>query len=79
MRSLLRHHSANTNDVYSLVVNVLAGALGLAYFVYGRRQARYVPMLAGVALCAYPYFIDSLAWSVAVGGLLAAAPFLFRY
>jgi hypothetical protein len=36
-------------------------------------------MLCGVALCVYPYFIDSLLWLCVVGALLLAAPFVFDY
>jgi hypothetical protein len=34
----------------------------MAYFVYGKRQTKFTPMIAGVMLCIYPYFIDSLLW-----------------
>ena len=37
-----------------LWVGVLAGAVGMGYFIYGKRQAKYVPMIAGVLLCVYP-------------------------
>ncbi len=32
-------------------------------------------MIAGVMLCIYPYFIDSLLWLCVVGGVLLIAPF----
>jgi hypothetical protein len=51
----------------------------MAYFVYGKRQANFTAMLAGVLLCVYPYFVDSTLWLVVVGALLAAAPFVIRY
>jgi hypothetical protein len=55
---------------------MLAGVFGVAYFVYGKRQAKLVPMVAGVLLCIYPYFIDGVLWLSIVGLLLAAAPFV---
>jgi len=63
----------------SLFVGLLAGAFGVAYFVYGKRQTKLTPMLAGVGLCVYPYFIDSDVWLCVVGLLLLAAPFLIDY
>jgi hypothetical protein len=63
----------------SLRAGVFTGAVGMAYFVYGKRQARYVPMLAGMVLCVYPYFVDSLLWLCVIGGLLMAAPFLVDF
>ena len=51
----------------------------MAYFVYGKRQAKLVPLIAGVLLCVYPYFIDSALWLSIVGLLLLAAPFVIDY
>jgi hypothetical protein len=55
---------------------VVAGAIGLGYLVYGRRQAKFMPAIAGILLCAYPYFVDSVLWLSVVGVILVAAPFL---
>jgi len=53
--------------------------LGLAYIVYGRRQSRFVPLVSGLSLCAYSYFIDSWIWLCVVGALLLAAPFVIKH
>ena len=63
----------------SLFFGILAGAIGMAYFVYGKRQARAVPMVAGIVLCVYPYFVDSLLWLSLIGVALVAAPFLIDF
>ena len=63
-------------DVNSLVVGLLAGVFGMAYFTYGKRQTNVSAMAAGVALCIYPYFIDGILWQCVVGALLLAAPFV---
>ena len=63
----------------SLFVGVIAGAIGMGYFIYGKRQTKIVAMVAGALLCVYPYFIDSLLWLYLVGLLLIAAPFLIDY
>jgi hypothetical protein len=65
--------------VGSLFVGVVAGAIGVGYLVYGRRQKKLVPLIAGVLLCACPYFIDSLAWLCVVGALLMVAPFVIDF
>ena len=62
----------------SLVFGVFAGAFGIAYFVYGKRQTRIVPMIAGALLCVYPYFTDSVLWLSVFGGLLLIAPFVIN-
>ena len=63
----------------SLLIGMLAGVFGVAYFVYGRRQAKLVPLVSGVLLCVYPYFLESVLWLSIVGMLLLAAPFVIDY
>jgi hypothetical protein len=63
----------------SLFIGFIAGVFGMAYFVYGKKRMKASAMVAGVLLCVYPYFIDSVAWNVVVGGALLAVPFLVDY
>ena len=63
----------------SLWFSVVAGAIGMGYFIYGKRQAKYVPMIAGMLLCVYPYFVESLLALSLIGLVLIAAPFLIDY
>ncbi len=59
----------------TLFVGILAGVLGLSYFIYGKRQERIGFLAAGVGLCIYPYLVDGLALEILIGVGLAAAPF----
>jgi hypothetical protein len=65
--------------VGNLFFGIIAGAIGVAYLVYGRRQTKLVPVIAGVLLCIYPYFVESWLWLGVVGGLLLAAPFVIDF
>lgn len=40
-----------------LIWSMLFGSIGVGFFIYGKRQKAIVPLCAGVALCAFPYFI----------------------
>ena len=62
----------------ALIVGLLTGAFGVGYFVYGKRQQQIVPLIAGVALCVYPYFVDNFVLSLVVAAVLLAAPFFIR-
>ena len=62
-----------------LLIEMLSGVFGVAYFVYGKRQTKLAPMIAGVLLCIYPYFIESVLWLAVVGLLLLAVPFVIEY
>jgi hypothetical protein len=63
----------------NLVFGIFAGAVGVAYFIYGRKQAKFVPLVAGIMLCIYPYFVDGMLWLCLIGAALVAAPFLIDF
>ncbi len=63
----------------NLAVAITAGLLGMAYFVYGKRQSKFVPVIAGVLLCVLPYITANLTAQLVVGGVLLAAPFVIDY
>jgi hypothetical protein len=65
--------------VSSLFIGVVAGAIGMGHFIYGKRQSKIVPMVAGTLLCIYPYFVENLLWLCLIGLLLMAAPFLVDF
>ena len=66
-------------NVAQLFFSVLAGAVGFGYIVYGRRQAKLVPVVSGLLLCGYSYFIESWVWLSIVGAVLLAAPFFIDF
>lgn len=62
-----------------LFLGMLFSAIGVGYFIYGKRQALIVAMLCGVALMAYPWFVSSAWLTVLIGVVLAAIPWFVRY
>jgi len=60
----------------TLFVGFLAGILGLAYFVYGKKQQKIGFLAAGVGLCLYPYLVSGLVLQIVIGLGLLAVPFL---
>ena len=67
------------DDTLSFVVFVLFGAIGLGYFVYGKRQKKLVPLACGVGLMVYPYFVSNATLLVVFGCALIGLPFFVRY
>ncbi|MCZ6794314.1 MAG: hypothetical protein O7J95_11945 [Planctomycetota bacterium] len=61
-----------------LFLMIFFGSLGVGYFVYGKKQAKFVAMVAGVLLCVFPYVVRDPYAQLAIGAGLLAAPFLFR-
>lgn len=63
----------------SLIVGLVTGAFGMAYFVYGKRQSKFVPLICGVLLCIYPWFTDNVYVLCGVGAALLVAPFVVDF
>jgi len=66
-------------DMTSLLWGLLFGSIGMAYFVYGKKQGRGVPLLSGIALMAFPYFVTNSILILLIGLALMAAPFFISY
>jgi hypothetical protein len=63
----------------ALLWGVVFSAVGLAYFVYGKKQQRFVALFCGIGLMAFPYFISNTILLVIIGVLLSVIPYLFRF
>ncbi|MDB6137173.1 MAG: hypothetical protein JWO94_245 [Verrucomicrobiaceae bacterium] len=62
----------------NMFISVVFGVIGTGYFVYGKKNARLVPLLAGMALCVFPYFISDTMAILAVGLGLTIGPWFLR-
>jgi hypothetical protein len=54
------------------------GSIGLGFFIYGRKQRAPVPLVCGVVLMVFPYFVSNVLLLVAIGAVLIAIPYFFR-
>ena len=61
-----------------LIWGIMFGAIGLGFFTYGRRQKAVVPLLAGIALFIFPYFISNVYMLVIAGAALVALPYFVK-
>ena len=61
-----------------LMLSVLFSAIGAGYVLYGKKQRQVVPLLTGLALCVYPYFLSNGYAIVVVGVILTAVPWFLR-
>jgi hypothetical protein len=61
-----------------LLWGVLFSSLGLGFFIYGKRQKAPIPLICGLALMVYPYFVSGVGVLVAVGIALVAIPYFVR-
>lgn len=61
-------------DMAPLLWGVLFSSIGLGYFIYGKRQGAPVPLLCGIGLMVFPYFVSNSWAMVLVGAALMAVP-----
>jgi hypothetical protein len=62
----------------NLFAVILFSVIGFGAFTYGRRQAAWRAMSIGVALMAYPWFVDRTWLLYAVGVALCASLYFLR-
>ncbi|MDD5759941.1 MAG: hypothetical protein PHI06_12775 [Desulfobulbaceae bacterium] len=65
-------------DTTLLFTGLIFGSIGMGYMVYGRKQANVMALLAGVGLCVFPYFTNSVWMSILIGLGLVILPFVVR-
>ena len=73
--------SKNGMPVFSsanLLGGLIFGSIGFVAFVYGKRRHIWKPMLLGLGLMAYPYFVENDLTMFVIGAVGTAALFLFR-
>ncbi|MEZ4273592.1 MAG: hypothetical protein R3C68_19780 [Myxococcota bacterium] len=46
----------------SLFASVVVSAMGLGFFLYGKRQNEPLQLIAGATLMIFPYFVESAGW-----------------
>lgn len=61
-----------------LLWGLLFGSIGLGFFVYGKRQKAVVPLVCGLALMIFPYFISNAIAIVLIGVILIVVPYFVR-
>ena len=65
-------------DQTTLLVGVIAGAIGVGYFVYGKKQQRIMPIVCGLGLIVAPYAIGPLWGQLTACAIMVALPWIVR-
>ena len=60
----------------TLIFSILFGSIGMGYFVYGKKQQAALPLLAGIVLCVFPYFVSNVYIMVLVGIVVTVLPWV---
>lgn len=70
--------AAVTLSTASLLWGMLFGSIGLGFLIYGRKQRAVVPLVCGLALMVFPYFISNSVLLVVIGVALMTIPYFLR-
>jgi hypothetical protein len=62
----------------NLIGGLVFGSIGFVAFVYGKRMHLWKMMLCGLALMIYPYFVEDMVISFAIGVIGSGALFFLR-
>jgi hypothetical protein len=62
----------------TLMWGVIFGSIGFGFFVYGKKQKAIIPLLSGIGLIIFPYFISNVFILVITGIVFVALPFFIK-
>ena len=57
---------------------VIFGSIGLGFLVYGKKQKAGIPLLCGIGLMAFPYFVSNIYLLVSIGIVLMVLPYFVK-
>jgi len=57
---------------------MIFGSVGIGYFIYGKKQGKFIPMLTGVGLNIFPYLMSNVYEMVIIGVILTAVPWFIK-
>ncbi len=65
-------------DSTTLFLGLLLGSAGFGFFLYGKKQKKFITMLIGIVLSILPYFGLNLVVTLLIGVVLCIAPFIVK-
>ena len=65
-------------NVSMLIWGIIFGSIGLGFFVYGKKQKAIIPILCGIGLMVFPYFVSNIYIMILSGIVLTALPFFMK-
>ncbi len=65
-------------DSTVLIWEILFGAIGLGFFSYGKKQKAIIPLVTGISLFIFPYFVSNVTLLLVIGFALIMLPYFVR-
>ncbi len=71
MNAVLNGYGVNISSSNFSFANIMAwvifGIIGMCAFNYGRKEKNYRPVVVGLVLMIYPYFVSNTLWLYIIG------------
>lgn len=67
------------NSSTTMFLTMIWGSIGTGYFIYGKKQSKFVFLICGVGLAVFPFFISDLVATIVLGLLMTIAPFKIEF
>lgn len=61
-----------------LLLGLIFSCIGLGYFIYGKKQQCSIPLVCGLSLMIFPYFVENTLWMTVIGIVLSVLPYFIR-
>ena len=61
-----------------IIAWIIFGAIGFGVFMYGKKERSIKPLIIGIALMGYPYFVNNTFWLYGVGAGLCLVLYFWR-
>ena len=62
----------------TLILGVIFGAIGLGFFIYGKKQRVIIPLFCGIGLMILPYFISNIYILIFSGIIIVAISYFIK-
>jgi len=62
----------------NLLAGLIFGSIGFVAFIYGKKIRSFRPMIIGIVLMIYPYFISGTLFLYLIGIVLTASLYFWR-
>ena len=61
-------------DTWNILIGALLGVIGMGYIIYGRNQMHAMPVITGIVLCIFPYFVPQIWITLLLAAGIMALP-----
>ena len=61
-----------------LIWGMIFGSIGFAFFIYGKKQKSLMPVLSGLGLMIFPYFISNIYMLILSGMIAISLPYFIK-